>query len=339
MEGPRNLTALMSADLASLIFLVLLAMITTVSFGTPDPAQEFLLRVGQCLEPDAPQKELCDSSILGSATERLEAIAAAPYDEQDDATRRDSEAYTVCASAGPAEYTAQFDTACNTHLRVELDFSARVLRLPDTFPFNKTKPAKGSKEALFLDHVVKVISAAVVEQKFEELKEEQFPGHPGLANTFFDLLVVEGHADHIVRRLVNRGEQPEVLPYDYNVKLGMTRARYLASQFDELSFGFDIVVASIGCHRPLMAIGPIGDSTPARDVGSLRHDRACFREEHEIEDVPYDDRTFVRPSIVGEGGAGLPARRLQRDNEKEIRDELARNRRVEIRMLFKVGKN
>lgn len=347
MGKDSRLTTLMSADLASLLFLVLLAMITTVSYGTPDPAQEFLVQIGKCLALDIDRETTgceLDASNRADAAQRILDVDRAKFEGEDENSPIDEPApYSICAT-GPASYKNKFPGQCDTTLTIELDFDERVIRLADTFGFDKKDVSEGSKEYEFIDHVVATIADVTARQKKQEREKSQFSEHPGLANSYFDLLIIEGHADHIVTRKVTRDEQNEILPYDYNVKLGMTRARYLASRFDKQSEDIDVVVASVGCHRPLKNIGPIGDSDPKLTDKQLRHDRACFREEKELTSVLNDSRLYVEPSIVGQEGDESPADRILRDREKneeagnqEIRNALARNRRVEIRVLFKVG--
>lgn len=325
MAEKNQLGALMSADLASLLFLVLLALVTEVSFGTPDPAREFLMEVGKCLEFDQFQNASCDQRIVDSMEMSQRTLGGKP-------------SYSLCASRGPAEYVDLFDENCEGERQVELDFDERVIRLPATFEFDEVAPEPNSREAVFLDHVASVVALAVKIQKEDERQQRQFAGHRGLSNVFFDLAIVEGHSDHIVERYIDSEKAPGLgkTPFDDNVKLAMTRARYVASQlqsWDETE-QIEVLVASLGCHRPLTPIGPLGDDNDARP--KFRHDRACFKVMPD-EETPGDPRQHIRPATVNRDAVGSFVEAPSFTGKEELKDFTAANRRVEIRVLFRVG--
>lgn len=355
-----DLGELMTVDLISLVFIVLLALVSDVRFGTPDPVNDFLERFAHCANYDIASNEnvssedrATDISDERSALQRVcgtevanEAIASLSSPEQR------VERYSVCTRGGEGlsiPRTNDCDELAVSNLQesqlvLRIDFEEGVIRLPDTFKVDRDEP-DGADEA-YIDHVIRVLAAMLRQHGTED--GGRFHISKRLTNSELLLVMVEGHTDHQVarekqtRELEETEKRSERRRLDDNVRLGMRRARYFAKELQALSNEIAIVPTSMGCHRPFGLIGKIEEDpdsvSAARNAGDdrppWRHDLACVSPDASEQ----DPRRYVNPEPVQRDKEADFAETLHESSEA-ISKELARNRRIEIRPIFRLQRN
>jgi hypothetical protein len=322
-----KLGTLMSADLLSLVFILLMAMASQSASDaanrlvseTPDPTRVFLNRVALCLmHPHNSDKCVAAEELSGR-----NGMKVTQPGDVDFCTRKPGH------GEGLDLPTCRTDRPESTY-RVVIDYDEGTVRLLNAFTTNEFT-FEESQET-FVSYVISVISSVVRFQTQEQKDRNNiaFRDFPVLANARLAALVVEGHTDHQVDNHWSDGHQHTLMSEgrsvgDDNVRLGMRRARTVAIMLRNSGIAPAVLVSSFGCHRPYREITAI-----QRREGSFGHDPACLRDNASI-DKKYEGQ-YLNPVPIEDAGPKMDTT----DNRENVATVLSENRRIEIRVLYRL---